>query len=54
MIGCKYTHNVRSLPSSTNGNEHRMARGSEFIKSRENFTRPTQETDPIAAKELVC
>ena len=54
MIGCKYTYNVRSLPSSTNENEHTTARESEFIGSRENFIKPTQETDPFAAKELVC
>ena len=53
MIGCKYTHNVRSLPSSTNGNENTTAQESEFIGSRENFTKPTQESDSFAAKELV-
>ena len=57
MIGCKYmyTLNVNSTPSSTNanGNEHRMARESDFIGSRENFIKPIQETDPFAAKELV-
>ena len=56
MIGCKYTHNVRSLPLSTNanGNEHTTAQESEFIGSRENFIKPNQETDPFATKELVC
>ena len=56
MIGCKYTHNVSSPPSSTNGNEQPKAQESdhEFIRSRENFIKPTQENDSFAAKELVC
>ena len=54
MISSKHTDYITSIPSATNNNEDGTAQESDFIRSREIFTTPVQETCCFATTELVC
>ena len=54
MISSKHTDYITIIPSATNINEDGTAKESDFIRSREIFTTPVQETSCFVTNELVC